>query len=464
MVKDRLTGQDRVSKCVSTAELQAGVLDMVRKEVELLCRLDHPHVVKLFEYLEDDDKQELMLILEYVPGGSCTEYLKKSTFSLSEGLVARLIYQVLAAVAYCHASGVAHRDVKPEHMMLTQVGLWGQPNCKLIDFGLAAFTASASSGDFVGTPEYMAPEVVSRATADPTKTDIWSIGMSTVELLTGKNPFGKPIEIGSNDPVYAKVRSYHSFRDIENTLEAFRGWTSRTDEARDFVYFSLIKDPWSRPTAQDCIQHPWMQENRDKRASITRDMISSMSGYIEVHLLVKCCLFVIAARTEVPNRERLEAAFVWLDSDCDGEISSQDLAGAMTKGQEWGEWWDTSDLMSLLRGSPSFDPVALVDAADLDASGGLSFTEFAATCLYSKESADTLVQRAFDALDDDRDGQVHAQDVVDLFQEIELSAHGLLPQDQPITKPEWCALFNEAFTQPTYQRKVVVRKKKRGWC
>merc|ERR1719502_2436746 len=161
-----------------------------------------------------------------------------------------------------------------------------------------------------------------------------------------------------------------------------------------------------------------------------------MNAYVDAHILVRCCLYVIAARTEVPNRERLEAAFVWLDGDCDGEISSQDLANALAKGTEW---WDTSDLMSLLRGDKDkFDPADLVDAADLDASGGLSFTEFVATCLYVKQdSPDSLVRRAFEALDDDRDGQVHASDLTDMFAEIELSAHGLLPQDKPINIYEW---------------------------
>lgn len=461
MVKERTTSQERVQKSVSTAGLGHGVLEMVRKEVDLLCQLDHPHVVKLFEYVEDHDRQQLVLILEYVPGGSCANLLKTSWNMIQEATVSSFIYQALSALAYCHSQSVAHRDVKPEHMMLTVAGLWGQQQCKLIDFGLGAFTMSASSQDFVGTPEYMAPEVVSRTTDDATKTDVWSIGISAIELLTSTSPFGKPIELGSNDPVYANIRRYNNFADIEPLLTSLRGWTSRTEEARDFAYWLLVKDPAARPTAAEAINHPWMQEHREKRASLTRDMISSMHGYIEAHKLVRCCLYVIAARTEVPNRERLEAAFVFLDSDRDGEISSQDLAGALAKPAEW---WDTSDLMSVLTGSPSFDPDALIAAADLDGSSGLSFTEFAATCLYTKQDTpDGLVRRAFEALDDDRDGQIHATDIFELFQELEFNG-GLLPEDKPISMTEWCALFNESFTQPTYQRKVVVRKKMRGWC
>lgn len=473
MVKERKSGQERVCKTVSTAKLQPGVLDMVRKEVELLCRLDHPYLVKMFEYSEDASRQELVLILEYVPGGSCAEALKSTVssglikgigFSTTEEIVARLIHQVLSAVAYCHASGVAHRDVKPEHMMLTkQHGLWGQPNCKLIDFGLAAFTAGASAQDFVGTPEYMAPEVLLRNAEDPTKTDIWSIGISAIEMLTKISPFGKPVELGSNEIVYNRIQKYHNFVDIERQIEHADSWTSRSAQARDFAAWVLKKDPGLRPSAQESLEHPWMVLHKDKRATLTRDMISSMQGYMDAHILVRCCLFVMAARTEVANRERLEAAFAWLDSDCDGEISEQDLAGALSKGTEW---WDAPDFMSMLRGSQtSFDPADLMNAADLDYSGGLSLTEFIATCLYVKQdTTDDLVGRAFEALDDDRDGQVHASALIDMFQEMDLSAHGLLPQDKPVNIMEWRALFNEGFTQPTYQRKVVVRKTKRGWC
>jgi len=464
MVKDRTTSQERVQKTVSTAQLAPGVLEMVRKEVDLLCQLDHPHVVKLFEYVEDEDRQELVLILEYVPGGSCAKYLKDSYFDLTEVLVSRLIFQALSAVAYCHSQSVAHRDIKLEHMMLTQGGLWGQPNCKLIDFGLGAFTVNACSQDFVGTPEYMAPEVISRATEDVTKLDIWSIGISTIELLTKKNPFGKPTELGSNDAVYANVMKYNHFRDIENKfLSGLSGWTTRSDEAKDFAYWMLVKDPEARPKAAEAIGHPWMQEHREKRASLTREMITSMQGYIAAHQLVRCCLYVVAARTEVANRERLEAAFVFLDSDRDGEISSQDLAGALAKPAEW---WDTSampDLMSVLKGGNQFDPEELVQVADLDNSSGLSLTEFLATCLYTKQDDnESLVRRAFEALDDDRDGLINAKQINEIFEDLDLN--NALPPDQPISMSQWCSFFNEGFTQPTYQRKVVVRKKMRGWC
>lgn len=464
-VQERATNQQRVCKTVSTVDLSSGVLEMVRKEVELLRSLDHPHVVKLFEYVEDHDRKEILLILEYVPGGSCQELIKRSMFSLSEPLVSRLIFQVLSAVAYCHAQGVAHRDVKPEHMMLTQVGLWGHPNCKLIDFGLAAMTAAANSRDFVGTPEYMAPEVIGMATSDASKTDIWSIGISTIEMLTGKSPFGKPVEYGSNDPVYANVKRYNTFRDIEPTLQEQRGWQTRSSEAQDFTYWLLVKDPAMRPTAPDAHDHPWMQQHRSKRTNLTRDMLRSMEAFIGAHPLVRCCLLVVAARMDVPDHERLEAAFLSLDSDCDGEISRDDLASALAKPAEW---WDTDNIMGLLTGNPTFRASDLVAVADLDQSGGLSFTEFAATCLYAKQDsatpADTLVKRAFEALDDDRDGLVHARDIFALFQEHDFSRFPLLPADKPIALHEWISLFNDGFTQPTYQRKVVVRKKKKGWC
>lgn len=353
--------------------------------------------------------------------------------------------------------------------MLTSVGLWGEPNCKLIDFGLAAFTSTASSQDFVGTPEYMAPEVVTVNTKDATKTDIWSIGISTIELLTGKSPFGKPIELGSNEPVYVAVKKYNNFRSIEPALEGLSGWKSRTEEARDFAYWLLVKDPNMRPAATECLSHPWIDKQREKRSSLTKDMIRSMSGYIQAHPLVRCCLFLIAARTKLRDTEHYEAAFMALDSDCDGEISEADLASALKKPAEW---WDTADLMSLLQlngssnsGSRDFKPLDLIHAADLDQSGGLSLTEFMATCLYAKQDPEeSLRKRAFDALDDDRDGEVSAADLFSLFEQLEFEDNQALPQDTPINLETWLTHFNEDFTQPTYGRKVVVRKKKRGWC
>lgn len=258
------SGEERVCKVVSTAEMGQKELEQMKEEVRVLRTLNHPHIVKIHEYAEDKDRAELVLILEYIAGGSCGGLLKKrSRQPLPEHIVARFVRQMLEAVAYSHGKGVVHRDLKPEHMMLTKTSMSlsdGVPDIKIIDFGLAARYSGSDMGHSrglrqrVGTPCYMAPEVVDKATAYTSKADIWSVGVSALELLTGKRPFA-----GENSKrTYEKIRMYTNLDALlaseGNRLE----WHALSSGARDFLRSLLEAEPSRRPTASEALQHAWL--------------------------------------------------------------------------------------------------------------------------------------------------------------------------------------------------------------
>lgn len=262
LVKLRSTGEERVCKVVSTLGMRREELEQMREEVRVLRSLDHPNIVKIHEYAEDRDRAQLILILEYIPGGSCGSLLKKRWHQpLSEPLVARFVRQTLQAVAHSHGRGIVHRDLKPEHMMLTTAKLDGVPDCKIIDFGLAAHYGSSGTGlhsreltQRVGTPAYMAPEVADRDAAYTSKADIWSVGVSALELLIGKRPFA----CDNAKRTYERIHFYTDLDTLMTSVGNPLEWHALSSGARDFLRSLLEVEPCRRPTAAEALQHPWL--------------------------------------------------------------------------------------------------------------------------------------------------------------------------------------------------------------
>jgi len=427
LVRDRKTGDERVCKVVSTEGMPALTLEITRKEIQTLCALDHPYVVKLYEYAEDTKLNYLILVLEYIAGGDCESLMKSSAGPVNEALVGQIMEKLLIAVSYCHARGIVHRDIKPGNIMLTsKAEPWGHPDIKLIDFGLAAHSENMS--EFVGTAGYMAPELFSGADYT-SKADIWSIGVTAIELLSGEAPFGRPETCnGDYDPVFQKIRSFSDFEVLTAELEdSTQWWGARSADAKDFARQLLVVDPDVRPAASEATLHPWFEMYRATPGHLTSDMIRSMLGYISAPPLVRCCLLVIAARTCVPNVHQIGAAFAGVDADGDGKASREELSEAVAS--TIGCWKvDDSEVTELL------------EALANEYGEGFIYTEFVAACLYGcYGTMDKLIERAFDALDDDRDGLVSLSEIRRLFRERDVRLLTHLPQERPFTVEEWRA-------------------------
>lgn len=262
LLRLRSTGEERVCKVVSTLGMRRDEIEQMREEVRVLRSLDHPNIVKIHEYAEDKERAQLIIILEYIPGGSCASLLKSRWRQpLPEAFVAHFVRQTLQAVAHSHGKGVVHRDLKPEHMMLTTSSLDSVPDCKIIDYGLAArFGAMINmlqprgSTRRVGTPAYMAPEVVDPEAGYSSKSDLWSVGVSALELLTGKRPFA------GNDAkrTYERICCYSNLDALLAGAGNPMEWHALSSGARDFCRSLLQKDPEKRPTACEALRHSWL--------------------------------------------------------------------------------------------------------------------------------------------------------------------------------------------------------------
>jgi serine/threonine-protein kinase len=153
-----------------------------KREAQAAGRLSHPGIVAVYDYGENDETA--WIVMEMVSGGTLKAILDRNE-RLPVKETARIMIQVLNALAYAHARGVIHRDIKPANVMLTAEG-----DVKLADFGIARLENSAMTqvGTLMGTPSYMAPEQL-RGEALDARADIWAAGVMLYQLLTGEKPF-----------------------------------------------------------------------------------------------------------------------------------------------------------------------------------------------------------------------------------------------------------------------------------
>ena len=157
-------------------------VERFRLEARSLARLDHPHIVKVYD--ADWDENKLFIVMEYVDGGSLADLIKQEG-ALPAALVIKLLQQTASGLDYAHQRGLIHRDIKPANILLDKQG-----NAKLTDFGLVKDTDTnlTADGMRLGTPAYMSPEQIQGEEVTPA-LDVYALGVVAYEMLTGRPPF-----------------------------------------------------------------------------------------------------------------------------------------------------------------------------------------------------------------------------------------------------------------------------------
>jgi serine/threonine protein kinase len=156
--------------------------EAVEREVAALCGLNHPNIIRMYEYFREGNM--FVMILEFCPGGDLQKII-----NISKGISLETFHeiapQIVAALQFCHAKGIAHLDIKPSNILFDQ---YQRP--KLADFGLA-LRASGPVGDrYSGSVVFKAPELIQRRPYDPFACDIWALGVTFLVMLGGSHPWG----------------------------------------------------------------------------------------------------------------------------------------------------------------------------------------------------------------------------------------------------------------------------------
>ncbi|CAB1330823.1 unnamed protein product [Coregonus sp. 'balchen'] len=215
--------------------------ELLFNEVVIMRDYQHRNVVEMFKSALVEE--ELWVIMEYLQGGALTNIVSETR--LSEEQIATVCEAVLQALAYLHSQGVIHRDIKSDSILLTLDG-----RIKLSDFGFCAQISKdiPKRKSLVGTPYWMAPEVISKSPYS-TEVDVWSLGIMVVEMVDGEPPYF------SETPVAAMRR----LRD--EPAPTVRNATQVSPVLKDFLDRMLTRDPVERASATDLLEHPFLLQS-----------------------------------------------------------------------------------------------------------------------------------------------------------------------------------------------------------
>ncbi|CAK7328066.1 unnamed protein product [Dovyalis caffra] len=226
-------------------------LDGIRREVQTMNLIDHPNVLQA--HCSFTTGHSLWVVMPYMGGGSCLHIMKSAyPEGFEEPVIATLLRETLKALVYLHAHGHIHRDVKAGNILIDSDG-----SVKLADFGVSACMFDTgdrqrSRNTFVGTPCWMAPEVMQQLHGYDFKADIWSFGITALELAHGHAPFSKypPMKV-----LLMTLQNAPPGLDYERDKRFSKSF-------KELVAACLVKDPKKRPTSEKLLKHHFFKHAR----------------------------------------------------------------------------------------------------------------------------------------------------------------------------------------------------------
>ena len=388
-VRNKKSGQ--LYACKKLSKLNVNNLIKFRREINILVKMDHPNIIKLYDVFESQNS--LYLIMEECHGGELFDRILKrieSNEMYSEKEACEIIQQVMSAIEYCHKQGIVHRDLKPENLLYLREGPELNNPLKIIDFGLSQeININKILSSKVGTAYYVSPEILQGKYSE--KCDVWAAGVILYVLLSGEPPFNGP----SDGVIYSKIRQF-KFNFPE------KRWSKISNDAKDLLSKMLVPEA-QRLSASQVLEHPWFQLVKDNKIPLEKIKLDGNSNffkeYKESNKLKKIVLLYMASKLQEEEILDLNKLFKAFDEDNDGQIDYKEFEQGIMR------------LNS--KGIKKEEIQSMFDEIDSDNNKKIDYTEFIAATLQKNVflKKEKLFD-AFSALDTDKNGKIAKDDLM----------------------------------------------------
>ena len=410
LANDKHSKQVRAVKEISKDKLQ-GDMQAMKKEIENLTNLDHPHILKLYEVYSTKD--QIYLVTDFCPGGELHSHIskaRKSRQEIPEAWTAEAMLQLMQAICHIHVRGIIHLDLKSQNIMLmpsqktaaffgkdstSETGFAAKPHLIVIDLGIAMHF---KPGDYrgnrpMGTPMTMAPEVWWGEITP--EADVFSCGCVFFELLTGEMPFRVKFEGNFEDIV-------KFWRSKPKPIQTARA----SADAQELLKSMLVQERQRRPSASQCLGSAFLKKAvpKGKQGSlddVKRDNLFKRLATVHCRSVLYKNIALTIAQDWPPNQmPTFKQLFNELDLVGNGSLSSETLEEVLMKnGVEQGEATRATAAMNL-----SQDKAAI------------HWTEFVAACIdLSLPEFEPKIFKIFQDADTDRDNLLAADDLMNTF-------------------------------------------------
>lgn len=363
----------------------------VENEINLLKQIDHPNVVKIFEFYQT--KQAYFIITEFCNGGELFDKII-SNGPFTEVYSAYIMYQVLSAVLYCHNMNILHRDLKPENILIDQVEKDGFLNIKVIDFGTAKiFDKDRAEKKVIGSAYYIAPEVLEKNYNN--MCDLWSCGVILYILLTGKPPFG-----GSDDEIQQRIKiGKYDESDLSKC----------TKESRNLIRKLLELNPKKRITASDALNHEFFKVYKIKEMfnnisdeKIIKALNNLKKFEYEGKIQEAAFAFLVHNSLHLEEVKDIYKVFKRINKAGNGKINKKELKSALKE--------------YLNSANPDKETNKIFDVVDNDNNEYIEYEEFIRACIEKEHLlGEKILKYTFDFFDKDGSGDITLEEMKAIF-------------------------------------------------
>lgn len=395
-VQVKKTGDLRAMKVIRKKDESISFEKSIIKEIELLESIDHPNVLKVFEFY--DCPEHICIVTELGKGGTLSKRLN-NIVKESEIVKAHIMFQLLSAVNYCHSMNIMHRDIQPDNILIDEKNSNGLYNIKLIDFGTAKIFLNLQH-QITGAPHFISPEVINGEYNE--KCDLWSCGVILYGLFKGTFPFTG----NTQNELFENIKA--GKYDIRcPPFEAV------ANDAKDLIMKLLKTDPSQRIGAQKALDHPWFKRLKIKETyfdidfEMVQKLLENILSYAPTNSLQKPVIAFLIHNHGDKSEEVKHAnnLFAKIDINNNGTLDRREfIINCINFYRKYNKQVDDKFLGTLF------------DKIDYDHSKLIGYREFICAAvdktIFIKED---ILQEAFHFFDKDKNGSISLEEVQKAF-------------------------------------------------